>query len=79
MVTRGDGSSLEAREMNGLHAPPTGDHEGPHNPTRPRSPLRIIQPRACLHGLVYWGPNPAFPECVAPRPGKGLRHCTLEV
>src|SRR5713226_2117118 len=51
MVTRGDGSSLEAREMNGLHAPPTGDHEGPHNPTQPRSPLRIIRPPASLHGF----------------------------
>src|SRR5712691_8033220 len=28
MVTCGDGSSLEAREMNGQHALPTGDHEG---------------------------------------------------
>ena len=51
MVARGDGSSLDVSDMNGQHAPPTGDHEGPHNPTRPRSPLRIIQPRACLHGL----------------------------
>ncbi len=33
MVARGDGSSLDESEMNGLHAPPTGDHEGPHNST----------------------------------------------
>jgi len=34
------------------HAPiPAGDHEGPPFPTQPRSPLRIIQLRACLHGL----------------------------
>ena len=29
MVARGDGSSLAVSEMNGLHAPSMGDHEGP--------------------------------------------------
>ena len=36
MVARGDGSValfLEAREMHGQHAPPTGDREGPPFPT----------------------------------------------
>ena len=48
MVARGVGSSLDVGEMNGNHAPPTGDHEGPHNPTQPRSPLRIIRSPAYL-------------------------------
>jgi hypothetical protein len=33
MVARGDGSSLDVNEMNAKHVPPTGDHEGPPNPT----------------------------------------------
>jgi hypothetical protein len=33
MVARGEGSSLAVSEMNGQHAPPTGDREGPPNPT----------------------------------------------
>ncbi len=37
------------------HSPiPAGDHEGPLFPNHPRSPLQIIQPRACVHGLGRW-------------------------
>jgi hypothetical protein len=63
MVARGDGSSLDVNEMNAKHVPPTGDHEGPPNPTSSTLAPTVVD--------AYWGIALVFPRCAAPHPTKG--------
>ena len=63
MVARGDGSSLDMNEMNAKHTPPTGDHEGPPNPTSSTLAPTDVD--------AYGGIALAFPRCAALHPAKG--------